>query len=52
MMTKTTILLLGGGQSTEHQVSLLSATNVLAALSREKYDILTVGIDTDGTWRW
>ena len=51
-MTKTTILLLGGGQSTEHQVSLLSATNVLTALSREKYDILTVGIDRDGTWRW
>jgi len=29
---------------------LLSAYNVLAALDREKYDVLLVGISLDGTW--
>lgn len=51
-MSKLTICLLCGGQSTEHEVSLLSAKNVLAAISREHYDVLVVGIEKDGTWRY
>ena len=51
-MSKTRICLLCGGQSTEHEVSLLSAKNVQAAISREKYDVLTVGITKDGEWLW
>lgn len=51
-MAKTRICLLCGGQSTEHEVSLLSAKNVQAAISRDKYDVLTVGITKDGEWLW
>lgn len=49
-MSKTAICLLCGGQSTEHEVSLLSAYNVLAAISKEKYDVHVVGIDKNGSW--
>ena len=49
-MERKVICLLGGGQSTEHEVSLISATNVCAAISREKYQVLTVGISKDGNW--
>lgn len=49
-MKKLTICLLGGGQSTEHEISLISATNVCAAISREKYDLITIGISKEGNW--
>jgi D-alanine-D-alanine ligase len=39
-----------GGRSGEHAVSCLSAASVLRALDREKYDVLPVGILTDGRW--
>ena len=50
MPTRPTICLLCGGQSTEHEVSLMSARNVLAAISRDAYEVLVVGIDKGGTW--
>lgn len=49
-MEKKVICLLGGGQSTEHEISLISATNVCAAISRDKYQVLTVGISKEGNW--
>ncbi len=33
-----------GGKSGEHEVSLLSATSVIEALDREKYDVVMIGI--------
>jgi len=39
-----------GGRSGEHEVSLLSAQSVLAALDRDKYDIIPIGISKDGRW--
>lgn len=51
-MTKTTLCLVCGGQSTEHQVSLLSAINVAAAIPRDNFALLTVGIDQQGQWLW
>ena len=39
-----------GGRSGEHEVSLLSAQSVMAALDREKYDVVPVGITRDGRW--
>jgi D-alanine-D-alanine ligase len=39
-----------GGRSGEHEVSLASATSVLAALNREKYEIVPIGIAPDGRW--
>jgi D-alanine-D-alanine ligase len=40
-----------GGKSTEHEVSLISAKNVIEALDKEKYDIFLIGIDKTGEWR-
>jgi len=47
---KLTIGVLFGGRSTEHQVSLVSATSVLNALDSDKYDIVPIGITPDGQW--
>ena len=49
-MSKSIICLLCGGQSTEHEVSLMSARNVVAAIPRDKYELLIVGIDKTGAW--
>ena len=39
-----------GGTSTEHDVSVVSGTSVIKNLNKEKYDIIPIYIDTDGTW--
>jgi D-alanine-D-alanine ligase len=39
-----------GGRSGEHEVSLVSATSVIGALDREKYDVVPIGITQDGRW--
>ncbi len=50
-MKKTRVIILFGGRSAEHEVSLLSARNVFLALDRERFDALLVGIDKQGHWR-
>ena len=50
MTKKITIGLICGGTSGEHEVSLISAYNIQAALSREKFNVLLVGIDKNGSW--
>lgn len=47
---KQKLVLLCGGQSTEHIVSRMSCTSVYRNLDKEKYDITLVGIDQDGIW--
>jgi D-alanine-D-alanine ligase len=47
---KLNVLVLFGGRSAEHEVSLRSAQNVVAALDKEKYNPILVGIDKDGKW--
>ncbi len=49
-MTRQTILLLFGGQSSEHEVSIMSAHNVFAALDNEKYSVKLAYIDRVGRW--
>lgn len=39
-----------GGCSPEHEISLLSASNVIRALDRKKYDVVLIGIDKKGKW--
>ncbi len=39
-----------GGRSGEHEVSIASATSVMNALDREKYDVVPIGITSDGRW--
>ena len=47
---RKTIGLLFGGRSAEHEVSKLSAANVLRALDPDHYDIVPIGIGRDGRW--
>jgi D-alanine-D-alanine ligase len=39
-----------GGQSAEHEVSLVSATSIINALDPKKYDVISIGIAPDGKW--
>jgi len=39
-----------GGRSSEHAISCLGAGNVLAALDRDRYEVVPVGIARDGRW--
>ena len=50
MQKRRTIGLLFGGRSAEHEVSKLSAANVLRALDPNRYDIVLIGIGRDGRW--
>jgi D-alanine-D-alanine ligase len=43
-------MLLFGGQSAEHDVSRATAVAVARALDPAKYDVVPVGISTDGRW--
>lgn len=49
-MKKTSVAVLFGGASSEHDVSLMSASSVLANIPRDKYDVHMVGITKDGRW--
>ncbi|MCD5414494.1 MAG: D-alanine--D-alanine ligase [Clostridiales bacterium] len=50
-MSKLNVMVLFGGKSKEHEVSLMSATSVLNAMNSEKYNIITVGITKKGVWK-
>jgi D-alanine-D-alanine ligase len=39
-----------GGRSGEHEVSLMSARSVIAALDPAKYEVLEIGITHEGSW--
>ena len=50
-MGRTSVCVVCGGQSAEHEVSLQSARNVLGAIDRERYEVVLAGIGKDGVWR-
>ncbi len=45
------LLLVFGGRSSEHEISLRSATEVLAALDRTRFTPVLLGVRRDGGWR-
>jgi D-alanine-D-alanine ligase len=49
-MSRQTVLLIFGGESSEHDVSIASARNVYAAMDGDKYDTLICYIDRHGKW--
>ncbi len=49
-MTRTRVAVVFGGRSTEHAISCVSAGSVLAALDRERYDVVALGITPEGRW--
>ncbi len=51
MASPCKVLLLFGGESAEHEVSIHSAINVHRALDEAGYEIVLVGIDKQGVWR-
>ena len=50
-MIKKKVLILGGGKSTEHEVSLVSAYNIFQNIPSENYTALLVAVDKKGIWR-
>ncbi len=46
------LLLLYGGKSGEHEISLISAAHILRNLSPEKYTVYPVWISHEGKWRY
>lgn len=51
MTQKLRVLVLFGGRSAEHEISLLSARFVVEALDPERFEPLLVGIDKQGRWQ-
>lgn len=47
---KPRVAVVFGGRSSEHGISCVTAGSVLRAIDREKYDVVPVGIATDGRW--
>lgn len=47
---KRRVLLIFGGRSAEHEVSVVSARSVLQALDPAEYEVVAVGIDKEGRW--
>ena len=47
---KKKVLILFGGESSEHEVSRVSAMNVIDNIDREKFEVFTVGIHKNGLW--
>ena len=49
-MQRKTVLLLFGGESSEHEVSISSARNVYAAIDDTKFEVIICFIDKAGKW--
>ncbi|MGZ8744880.1 MAG: D-alanine--D-alanine ligase family protein [Nocardioides sp.] len=47
---KTRVAVVFGGRSSEHAISCVTAGSVLQAIDRERYDVVPIGIATDGRW--
>ncbi|HWP50869.1 MAG TPA: D-alanine--D-alanine ligase family protein [Clostridia bacterium] len=49
-MNKTVVLILFGGVSNEHEVSLRSAASIINNIDRTRFEPVLVGITKDGRW--
>ncbi|MEV5240285.1 D-alanine--D-alanine ligase family protein [Streptomyces cinnamoneus] len=47
---KPRVAVVFGGRSSEHAISVVTAGAVLRAIDRTKYDVLPIGITSDGRW--
>jgi D-alanine-D-alanine ligase len=50
MADKTRVAVVFGGRSGEHEVSIVSAQNIIEAMSPQKYDVFPLGITKQGKW--
>ncbi len=49
-MAKTRVAVIFGGASSEHDVSLVSASNVIKSIPQDKYEVILIGITKNGRW--
>ena len=49
-MKKRTLCVIFGGRSSEYTVSLRSAYKLISCISKEKYDLVRIGITKSGEW--
>jgi len=49
-MSKTRVAVVFGGRSGEHEVSVVSAKNIMEAMNKDNYTIIPIGITKDGRW--
>lgn len=49
-MSKTTVAIICGGRSSEHEISILSAGGVLSGLDRSKFEPVLIGVTKAGNW--
>ncbi len=47
---KKNIAVIFGGRSSEHEVSCMSAANIISWIDKEKWNVLLIGITKDGRW--
>ncbi|QZY55471.1 D-alanine--D-alanine ligase [Crassaminicella profunda] len=50
MTKKINVAIVFGSKSGEHEISLMSATSVMNAIDKEKYNVLPIGITKEGQW--
>ena len=50
-MNKRKIVVVFGGRSSEHDVSLMSAASVIRAINKERYELVYLGITRAGVWK-
>jgi D-alanine-D-alanine ligase len=50
MKKKLRVAILFGGKSAEHEISLISARNIVEAMDKNKYEVVAIGIDKQGRW--
>ena len=50
--SKIKVGILFGGQSVEHEISILSARSIYKAIDKGKYDVVLIGIDKQGGWHF
>ncbi|MFE5666549.1 D-alanine--D-alanine ligase family protein [Streptomyces niveus] len=49
-LRKPRVAVVFGGRSSEHAISVVTAGAVLRSIDRTKYEVLPIGITTDGRW--
>ena len=49
-MSKKVVAVLFGGQSSEHEISKISASTIISALDTDKYYVMPIYITEDGRW--
>src|SRR5699024_6183248 len=50
-MAEKNIVVIMGGRSSEHEVSLMSAATVVENIDTDRYNVIMVGITKDGQWK-